>query len=141
MEARSPCFARARMVADKPGCTVVIVNFNTRKFVEVAVEAVRRFAGGAPHCPRQPLPRRIHSLGFEPLATSPPSPCAPTWGTVSPWTSASTVLRTETVIALDVDAFPISDEWLPTLMSRLNEGVRDGSIATVAIWYFKRALA
>jgi glycosyltransferase involved in cell wall biosynthesis len=118
---RSVLRARCRRRRFVPGVTVVTVNYNSLPFVQVLVGAVRRFAPEA-----RLLVVDNHS----------------TDGSVEWLTSAGVdvvrlpqnighgpgldlgflKVRTEIAIALDIDAFPTSAAWLPTLLELLNGG-------------------
>jgi glycosyltransferase involved in cell wall biosynthesis len=109
---------RRRLV---PGVTVATVNYNSLPFLRVLVGAVRRFAPEA------------QILVVDNGSTD---------GSVE-WLAAEDVtvmrlrqnighgpaldlaffrVRTEIAIALDIDAFPISPQWLPTLLALLDDG-------------------
>lgn len=102
--------------------TVVIVNWNSKPFLEVAVGAVRRFSppgtrllvvdnassdGSRPWLRNQDLRRVLlplnvgHGLGMD---------------------IGFLLAETEFVVALDVDAFPVSDRWLPAVLDLLRGG-------------------
>ena len=107
----------------RPGWTVVIVNWNSESYLRVSVAAVRRFSpantqvivvdnnshdgsrgwlAGQQDVRTIRLPRNIgHEVGLD-----------------IGFLSARTVF----VMALDVDAFPISDQWIPETERALREG-------------------
>jgi glycosyltransferase involved in cell wall biosynthesis len=113
---------RARCRRRKPGVTVVIVNFNGDGFVQVAHSAIRRFT-----------PEGVPILVVDNASSD---------GSVA-WLrdqrDIDTVflrrnvghglgldlgfhrVRTTHVIALDADAFPISDRWMRTLLDPLDD--------------------
>jgi glycosyltransferase involved in cell wall biosynthesis len=113
---------RARFRRRKPGVTVVIVNFNGDGFIQVAHSAIRRFA-----------PEDVPILVVDNASSD---------GSVA-WLRAQrdidTVflrrntghglgldlgfhrVRTSHVIALDADAFPISDRWIAPLLDPLDD--------------------
>jgi glycosyltransferase involved in cell wall biosynthesis len=118
---RSLLRASARLRRLVPGVTVVTVNYNSLPFVRVLVEAVRRFAPAA------------RLLVVDNGSTD---------GSVE-WLAAEGVdvmrlrqnvghgpaldlgflkVRTTVAVALDIDAFPISPAWLPTLLGMLDDG-------------------
>jgi glycosyltransferase involved in cell wall biosynthesis len=118
---RTMLHLRARLRRFAPGVTVVTVNYNSLPFLQVLVGAVRRFAPEA------------RLLVVDNNSTD---------GSVE-WLAAQGVtvmrlgqnvghgpaldlgflsVRTEVAIALDVDAFPISPDWLPTLLALLDDG-------------------
>ena len=121
-----------------PGVTVVTVNYNALPFVSVLVGAVRRFAPEA-----RLLVVDNHS----------------TDGSVE-WLAAAGVdvmrlrqnighgpalelgflkVRTEIAIALDIDAFPISADWLPALLQPLDDGADvAGACQTPAATHYGR---
>ncbi len=119
----------ALLAKDEPGCTVVIVNFNSRPFVETSVAAVRHFAGPATrilvldnHSRDDSVSwlRRRSDIRSIHLRSNLGHGLAMDLGFLR--------ARTEFVIALDVDAFPISEDWLPTLL----QGLEDGAYVTGA---------
>jgi glycosyltransferase involved in cell wall biosynthesis len=102
--------------------TVVIVNWQSKEFLEVACSAIKRFSprgtrvlvvdnastDGSLEWMRQQRIRCVslqsnvgHSVGLD---------------------RGFSAVRTRTAVALDVDAFPISPEWIPELLRRLDGG-------------------
>jgi glycosyltransferase involved in cell wall biosynthesis len=113
--------ARARRRRLVPGVTVVTVNFNGLPFVQVLVAAVERFApdarllvvdNGSTDGSLEWLAAagiRVKRLGCN-IGHGP----ALDLGFLE--------VGTEFAVALDIDAFPISDEWLPKLLQGLDGG-------------------
>jgi glycosyltransferase involved in cell wall biosynthesis len=118
---RSILRARTRIRKLTPGVTVVTANYNSLPFLEVLVGAVRRFAPGAELLVVDNAStdgslewiarERIRTLRLRQNIGHGP---ALDLGFLS--------VRTEFAVALDVDAFPISEDWLPTLMRMLDGG-------------------
>lgn len=115
--------ARALLRPDAPGCTVVIVNFNSRPFLEVSVAAVRHFTppgtelivlDNHSHDDSLAWLRRQDDIRTVPLRSNLGHGLAMDIGFL--------LARTEYVVALDVDAFPITHEWLTILIDRLRDG-------------------
>ena len=115
--------ARLRLGHSVPGSvTVVIVNWNAKPFLEVAVDAVRRFSppgtrllvvdnassdGSRAWLRNQDLRRALLPLNV---------------GHGLAMDIGFLLARTEFVVALDVDAFPVSDRWLPAVLDLLRDG-------------------
>jgi len=113
---------RARYRRRKPGLTIVIVNFNGDGFIQVAHSAIRRFS-----------PEDVHVMVVDNASSD------ASVGWLRSQRHIDTVflgrnighglgldrgfhrVRTSHVIALDVDAFPISDRWIPTLLDPLGD--------------------
>jgi glycosyltransferase involved in cell wall biosynthesis len=117
--------ARTRIVLDRlaPGTTVVVVNWNSASFLRVCLRAIRshspgdirvlvvdnnstddsmKLLRGTPDVQRLRLPRNVgHESALD-------------IGFLS--------ARTDNVIALDVDAFPITSHWLDVLVGALGQG-------------------
>ncbi len=104
------------------GFTVLTVNWNTLDYLEVVVEAVRRFSppgteivvvdnassdGSPAYLKRAPVRwiRTPVNLGHGPAMDL-----------------ATRLVRTEYFVTLDVDAFPVSPDWLDVLRSHLEAG-------------------
>lgn len=110
-------------IGSRPGVTVVTVNWNTVKYLRTLVDAVRRFSPAdvrilvidnhstdeswsylksRPDVMRLRLPRNFgHAAGLD---------------------VGVSLVRTETVVTLDVDAFPISERWLDPILEALDSG-------------------
>ncbi len=106
-----------------PGVTVVTVNWNTASYLRTHLEAVKHFSPPdvslvvmdnhstdgswsllrhAPGITRLRLPRNLgHGAGLD---------------------VGVSLARTEIVVTLDVDAFPITEQWLETLVGPLDRG-------------------
>ncbi len=116
----------ARRKRTDSGVTVVIVTWNSLKFLRTTLAAVGEYGGSNvkvmvidnhstdgvhrflreqhPNVRLVRLPRNIdHGLAMD---------------------IGFLLARTEFVVSLDVDAFPISPNWLPTLLDPLNHGYR-----------------
>lgn len=118
---------KAAVTPDEPGVTVVTVNFNTLPFLRVMYQATRRHApktlpiivvdngssdGSArwlaevvKRDPNLSVVRLRRNLGHGPALNL-----------------GFYKARTEFVIALDVDAFPIADSWLDAVLHPLQSG-------------------
>jgi glycosyl transferase family 2 len=113
----------ARRARLRPGITIVIVNWNSADFLRTTLSAIRRFTSqdvsilvvdnyskdgsrsslrGLQDCRVMCLP---YNVGHGPALDL-----------------ALLTARTEYVVTLDVDAFPVSDEWLETLTGPLRRG-------------------
>jgi glycosyltransferase involved in cell wall biosynthesis len=115
--------ARALLRADEPGTTVVIVNFNSRTFLETSVAAVRHFGGPSTRILVLDNNSRDDSASWlrrEPTVRS--VLLRSNLGHGSAMDIGFVLARTEVVVALDVDAFPLTHEWLPTLHALLDDG-------------------
>ena len=113
---------RARYRRRKPGLTIVIVNFNGEGFIQVALSAVRRFS-----------PEGVQVM----VVDNASSDASVGWLRSQHDLDAVFLRRnighglgldlgfhragTSHVIALDVDAFPISDRWISTLLEPLDD--------------------
>ena len=112
------------LAADLAGSvTVVTINWNTLDYLKVLVEMVRRHSPGVPllvvdnhsvdgsrrwlaeqHVRTIRMPRNVgHHKGLD---------------------VAFTLARSEYVIALDVDAFPVADDWTERVINPLREGAK-----------------
>ena len=117
--------ARAAGVTERTrhGATVVIVSWNSQHFLRVALDAVR--AASPPET--EIIVVDNHSTdGTRPFLARRPdvktirSPVNLGHGTALDL--GFLLARTEYVVALDVDAFPVSDDWLPQLLGPLECG-------------------
>jgi glycosyltransferase involved in cell wall biosynthesis len=113
---------RARCRRRRPGVTIVIVNFDGDGFIQVASSAIRRFS-----------PVDVHVL----VVDNGSSDASADW--LRARNDIDTVflrrnlghgpaldlgfhrVRTSHAIALDADAFPISDRWIPALLDPLED--------------------
>jgi glycosyltransferase involved in cell wall biosynthesis len=107
----------------EPGVTIVTVNWNTAGYLRTYLDAVRRFSPATTRLvvvdnhssddswqvlraerglTRLRLPRNVGHGGGLDVGVS--------------------VAKTQTVVTLDVDAFPITGDWLQTLVRPLDEG-------------------
>lgn len=109
--------------ATRPGTTVVIVNFNTSELLRDVIPAVRRFS--PPNTQILVLDNDSKDGGWQWLRKRPAGikavrlPVNLGHGRaldLGMWLS-----RTETVVTLDSDAFPIGPHWLETVEKPLNE--------------------
>lgn len=115
---RTLAWARARFRRLAPGVTVVTVNHDSLPFLQVLVHAVRRFAPDArllvvDNASRDGSREWLAREGIDVLALSENIGHGPALDL------GFLAVRTEIAIALDVDAFPIADRWLPTLVDLL----------------------
>jgi glycosyltransferase involved in cell wall biosynthesis len=113
---------RARSRRIEPGATVVTVNFNTLPFLKTLVSAVQRYSpdwlqllvmdnastDGSIEWMQQ-VGVRYHTFSYNVY-----HPTALDIGFL--------LAKTEFAIALDIDAFPITDAWVDTLLNPLRAG-------------------
>jgi glycosyltransferase involved in cell wall biosynthesis len=107
----------------RPGVTIVIVNWNSERFLRTAVHAVRRYSpsetriivvdNGSDDGSRAFLASRDDVRTLR-LPMNIGHEVAEDLGFLS--------ARTEYVVSLDVDAFPLSDHWLDELLEPLARG-------------------
>lgn len=118
---RSLLRAGARVRRFVPGVTVVTVNHNSLPFVQVLVGAVRRFA---PEARLLVVDNASTDGSVEWLATEGINVVrlGQNVGHGPALDLGFLRVRTDVAVALDVDAFPISPEWLPTLLGMLDDG-------------------
>jgi glycosyltransferase involved in cell wall biosynthesis len=104
----------------RPGVTVVIVNWNSERFVRTAVSAVRRFSpadvriivvDNGSHDGSRAWLRTRRDVRTLRLPLNIGHEVAEDIGFLA--------ARTEFVVSLDVDAFPLSDRWLDELIAPL----------------------
>ncbi len=106
----------------RPGTTVVIVNWNSLRFLSTSILAVKHFSptdveiivvdNGSTDGSVEWL--RTHGIRHIALDKN--------IGHAGGLDRGFAAARTKVVIALDVDAFPISTEWIPTLQAFLQAG-------------------
>lgn len=117
----------------RPGVTVVTVTWNSLEYLEVCLRGIRRFS-----------PESVEIIVVDNHSTdgTPQYLASQDVRTIRPPTNIGHGLgldlafahaRTEFVVTLDVDAFPISSEWLSTVLDPLREG------SVVAGAYVQRA--
>jgi glycosyltransferase involved in cell wall biosynthesis len=118
---RSLLRARARRRRSVPGVTVVTVNCNSLPFLQVLVGAVRRFA---PEARLLVVDNHSTDGSLEWLAAEGVSVMrlSQNAGHGPALDLGFLRVRTEIAVALDIDAFPISPAWLPTLVGLLDDG-------------------
>ena len=117
--------AKRRLGALEPGAvTVVTVNWNSVDMLEVAIDQVRRHS-----------PASTRMLVIDNHSDVDPRPQI---RSIAPWVRTlrlpvnlghglaldigALLTSSEYLVTLDVDAFPLSEAWLPTLLDPLDEG-------------------
>ena len=125
---RGPGLAALRLCAridprsPVPGVTIIIVNWNSRDILRVALTAIERFA--APDTRIIVLDNGSRDGSREFLRAAPVrSVLLPV--NIHHWAALDMgvlLARTEFVVTLDVDAFPVSSDWLQRLIPPLNQG-------------------
>jgi glycosyltransferase involved in cell wall biosynthesis len=118
---RSLLRASARFRRFTPGVTVVTVNYNSLPFVRVLVDAVRRFAPDA----RLLVVDNGSSDGSVEWLASEGITVMRLGQNVGHGPALDLGflrVRTRIAVALDIDAFPISPDWLPKLLGMLDDG-------------------
>ena len=112
----------ARLRRLEPGVTIVIANFNGDGFIQVAHSAIRRFS-----------PANVHVLVVDNASSDPSADWLRGQRDIDTVFVARNIghgpaldlgfhrVRTTHVIALDADAFPISDRWMPALLEPLED--------------------
>lgn len=124
-------FVTSKRTAE-PGTTVVIVNWNTARYLEVSLEMVTRRSppdtrvivvdNGSTDRSRA-VARAADGVRLVRLPINVGHELAMDLGFL--------LARTEYVVALDVDAFPLADDWLYRLLQPLRTGAADVSGAHV----------
>ena len=109
----------------RPGVTVVTVNFNSREFLTVLVDAVRRFS---PPDVELLVVDNGSSDGTDAYLKEHPGIGSVRFPVNLGHGPAMDLgflrVRTEFAIALDVDAFPINERWIDAVVTPLRQGSR-----------------
>jgi glycosyltransferase involved in cell wall biosynthesis len=106
----------------RPGATVVIVNWNSLRFLSTTIRAVKHFSPTdleiivVDNGSTDGSIEWFRSQGIRHIALD------TNIGHAGGLDRGFAAARTKVVIALDVDAFPISTEWIPTLQDFLQAG-------------------
>ncbi len=111
---------RARLL---PGVTIVIVNFNTQRYLRTTLPAIRHFSPETVRILVVDNHSDNESLAFLRATRDIRSVRLPYNAGHGPGLDVGFLLvRTEFAVAMDVDAFPISHQWLSTLLQPLERG-------------------
>ena len=105
-----------------PGATVVIVNWDSLAYLRTTIAAVRRFSAGGTRIIVVDNGSHDGSLAWLRTEKVETVALGANFGHGAGLDLGWLRARTRIVIALDVDAFPISDTWLPRLAAALDSG-------------------
>lgn len=112
------------------GVTVIIVNWNSLDLLRHSVGAVRRFS--VPGTRIIVVDNGSDDGSKEWLSGQPdiaPVVLDKNWGHAPGLEIGALSARTKTIVALDVDAFPISPDWLDVLLTPLAHGAQVSGVA------------
>lgn len=117
--------ARRRHDALRPGAfTVMTVNWNTTDNLVTVLDAIRRFS---PADTAIVVIDNASSVDPRPRVTTPDTRVVRlpvNLGHGPAMDLATSLVRTEFMVALDVDAFPVTADWLPVLRGHLDAGAQ-----------------
>lgn len=112
----------------KPGATIIIVNWNSLDFLRVAIDAIRQFTSSdaaeilvLDNASKDGSREYLRSKGVRFIGL--PSNI----GHEMALDLGALISRREFIVALDVDAFPISSQWLHRMLEPLRNGLADVS--------------
>jgi len=114
---------KAKRARRLPGVTIVIVNFNTQQYLRTTLSAIRHFSPKTVQILVVDNHSNDESHAFLRATRDVRTVRLPYNADHGPALDVGFLLvRTEFAVAMDVDAFPISHQWLSTLLRPLESG-------------------
>ncbi|MGB3675294.1 MAG: glycosyltransferase [Candidatus Nanopelagicales bacterium] len=112
----------------KPGATIIVVNWNSLPFLQVAVKAIRHFSPDSnveilvmDNASSDGSKRWLKANGVRAI------PLPRNVGHEMALDIGALISRREFIVSLDVDAFPLSNQWLSILLDPLRNRVAEVS--------------